>query len=143
MSGSNPDDYELTDLILSLIITIILLFFGFKILQNFWKIFYNYYQDIYKDHNKLTKDDDHEYIRDEIEYKNISNEILKSINEMKLKNQKDFSKLKEYKKKYNLDNINYSEIDNKILSKEFDNYEYNNKPNLINFIIDIFKPTKK
>ena len=34
-------------------------------------------------------------------------------------------------------------INNKILSKKYDDYKYENRPNLINFIVDIFKPTKK
>lgn len=137
------DGDNVKNLILSLISLILLIFFGFKIFNNMAKLFFNYYGEIFKIHEKNKSDDDNNYLRDEVEFKNKSNEILKNINSIKLQHKKEFSDLREYKKKYDLDNINYSEVNNKILSKKYDDYEYNNKPNIINFILDIFKPTKK
>jgi|TARA_B110000259_G_C14016975_1_gene401670 hypothetical protein len=137
------DGDNVKNLILSLISVIVLIFFGFKIFNNMAKLFFNYYGEIFKIHEKNKSDDDNNYLRDEVEFKNKSNEILKNINSIKLQQKKEFSDLREYKKKYDLDNINYSEVNNKILSKKYDDYEYNNKPNIINFILDIFKPTKK
>lgn len=143
VTNVSEEDDPLFNLILSLVSVIILIFFGFKILKNFVEMFHNYYKDVFQNYNNLNKDDDNKYLRNEIEYNNTSNEILQSINNIKLNNKKDFSKLKEYKNKYDLDSINYSQINNKVLSKKYDNYEYNDKPNIIHFIIDVFKPTKK
>jgi hypothetical protein len=98
---------------------------------------------VFKKYSIAANDDDNKYMRDDIEFKNKSNEILKNINSIKLQHKRELSDVKEYKTKYNLDNINYAEVNNKILSKKYDDYEYNNKPNFINFIVDIFKPTKK
>lgn len=133
-------DYK--PLILAFISVAIIIFFGLKVSNNILKLLFSYYDKKYKKYNEDTKDDDNKYIRDDMEFKNKSNEILNNINSIKLQHKKEFSDLKEYKTKYNLDNINYSVVDNKILSKKYDDYEYNNKPNFINFIVDIFKPTK-
>jgi len=133
-------DYK--PLILAFISVAIIIFFGLKVSNNILKLLFSYYDKKYKKYNEDTKDDDNKYIRDDMEFKNKSNEILNNINSIKLQHKKEFTDLKEYKTKYNLDNINYSVVDNKILSKKYDDYEYNNKPNFINFIVDIFKPTK-
>jgi len=138
----NDGDY-IKNLILSLISLIVLLFFAYKIFNNLSKLLFNYYRSIFKKYSIAANDDDNKYMRDDIEFKNKSNEILKNINSIKLQHKRELSGVKEYKTKYNLDNINYAEVNNKILSKKYDDYEYNNKPNFINFIVDIFKPTKK
>ena len=96
-------------------------------------------QDAHWDH---ALEDNNKFIRDDVEYVNNSNEILKTINSIKLSNSNEFKSLVNYKKKYNLDTTNYAEINNKVLSNKYDDYEYNNAPNLIHFILDIFKPTK-
>ena len=142
-SNFNTDEDYIKNLILSLISLIVLLFFAFKIFNNLSKLLFNYYRSVFKKYNISTSNDDNKYIKDDMEFKNKSNQILKNINSIKLQHKKQFTDLKEYKTKYNLDNINYSEVNNKILSKKYDDYEYNNQPNFINFIVDIFKPTKK
>ena len=135
-------DANVDTLILSILSTSVIIFFSLKILSNLSKLIYNYYSAIYKKYNITTFEDNNKYIEDDKQFKNKSNEILKNISSIKLQHKKEFNALRKYKTTYNLDNINYSEINNKILSKKFDDYEYNNQPNFINFIIDIFKPTK-
>lgn len=142
-SSDKTDEDYMKNLILSLISLTILIYFSFKIFNNIFKLFYTYYISIFKKYSISTSNDDNKYLRDNIKYKNNSNQILKNINSIKLHHKRELSKIKQYKTKYDLDNINYSEINNKILSKKYDNYEYNNQPNFINFIVDIFKPTKK
>ena len=143
LSNYNTDEDNIKNLILSLISLIVLLFFAFKIFNNLSKLLFNYYKALFKKYNISTSNDDNKYLRDDMEFKNKSNEILKNINSIKLQHKRELNGIKEYKTKYNLDNINYSEVNNKILSKKYDDYEYNNRPNFINFIVDIFKPTKK
>ena len=142
-SNLTTDEDYTKNLILSLISLVVLLFFSFKIFNNLSKLIFNYYKAVFKKYNISASDDDNKYIRDDIEYKNKSNQILKNINSIKLQHKRELSGIKEYKTKYQLDKTNYSEINNKILSKKYDDYEYENRPNLINFIVDIFKPTKK
>lgn len=140
---SNIEELDYIPLILAFISVAIIIFFAFKVCNNISKLLFSYYDKIFKKYHVDTKDDDNKYIKDDIEFKNKSNEILNNINSIKLQHKKEFTDLKHYKTKYNLDNINYSEVDNKILSKKYDDYEYNNQPNFINFIVDIFKPTQK
>ena len=129
------------DLLLSIVSVIILLFFLWKILINFLTMWKNYYDALYGV-NYVLPEDNNKFIRDDVEYVNNSNEILKTINSIKLSNSNEFKSLVNYKKKYNLDTTNYAEINNKVLSNRYDDYEYNNAPNIIHFILDIFKPTK-
>ena len=75
------DGDNVKNLILSLISVIVLIFFGFKIFNNMAKLFFNYYGEIFKIHEKNKSDDDNNYLRDEVEFKNKSNEILKNRKE--------------------------------------------------------------
>jgi hypothetical protein len=128
---------------IALLILCILIEFFNRITNNFISIFSNYndgHRLIYGT-NKIAEKDNYRYESD-TDFNNKKLQILKSIRRINVNNENTFKDLIDYKKKYNLDTDINSKIDNKILSSENDNYQYNNSPNIIEFLLDIFKPTK-
>ena len=103
---------------ISILIIIVLIEFFNKITNNFSLILKNYV-----DENRLI-------------YGSEKTDKLENENE------NNFEDIVNYKKKYNLDSDINSKIDRKVLNGDNDNYEYKNQPNFIDFILDIFKPTK-
>jgi len=141
---NNKDIKSLTsNLGISILIVIILVEFFNRITNNFITIFKNYTDDkrIIYGSNKITEKDNYNYYDDEdFNYKKL--QILKTIRQIKVNNDKNFEDITIYKKKYNLDSNIEAKIDRKVLSKDNDNYKYTNSPNIFDFILDIFKPTK-
>tara|TARA_B110000305_G_scaffold239619_1_gene307923 strand:+ start:198 stop:668 length:471 start_codon:yes stop_codon:yes gene_type:complete len=141
---NNKDIKSLTsNLGISILIVIILVEFFNRITNNFITIFKNYTDDkrVIYGSNKITEKDSYNYYNDEdFNYKKL--QILKTIRQIKVNNDKNFEDIISYKKKYNLDSNIESKIDRKVLSKDNDNYKYTNSPNIFDFILDIFKPTK-
>lgn len=141
---NNKDIKSLTsNLGISILIVIILVEFFNRITNNFITIFKNYTDDkrIIYGSNKITEKDNYNYYDDEdFNYKKL--QILKTIRQIKVNNDKNFEDITSYKKKYNLDSNIEAKIDRKVLSKDNDNYKYTNSPNIFDFILDIFKPTK-
>jgi predicted PurR-regulated permease PerM len=93
--------------------------------------------------SNIKKSDDNHYLRDEYRYENQNDRILQSISNIHKNNNKQFSNLISYKKKYNLNDKLHSDITTKVLSSSNDNNEYKNPPNIFNFIMDVFKPSNK
>ena len=141
---NNKDIKSLTsNLGISILIVIMLVEFFNRITNNFILIFKNYTDDkrIIYGSNKITEKDNYNYYDDEdFNYKKL--QILKTIRQIKVNNDKNFEDITSYKKKYNLDSNIEAKIDRKVLSKDNDNYKYTNSPNIFDFILDIFKPTK-
>ena len=140
----NLEENDMQNLLLSLISLCVILFFLIKITKNFITMWKRYFDEGARLHSsdKDNKYDNNEYSRDEIEFKNNSNQILQNIKLIKRSNNNEFRDLTNYKQKYNLDHKLNAEVNNKILSKEFDDYTYESPPNIIHFILDVFKPTK-
>ena len=93
--------------------------------------------------SNIAKNDDNHYLRDEYHHQNQNDRILQSISNIHKNNNKQFSNLVAYKKKYNLDDKIHSDITTKVLSSSNDNNEYKNPPNIFTFIMDVFKPSNK
>jgi hypothetical protein len=141
---NNKDIKSLTsNLGISILIVIILVEFFNRITNNFITIFKNYTDDkrIIYGSNKITEKDNYNYYDDE-DFNHKKLQILKTIRQIKVNNDKNFEDITSYKKKYNLDSNIEAKIDRKVLSKDNDNYKYTNSPNIFDFILDIFKPTK-
>lgn len=128
---------------ISILIIIVLIEFFNKITNNFSLILKNYVDEnrlIYGS-EKTDKLDNYNYNNDE-DFNYKKTQILKSIRHIRINNENNFEDIVNYKKKYNLDSDINSKIDRKVLNGDNDNYEYKNQPNFIDFILDIFKPTK-
>jgi len=128
---------------ISILIVLILIEFFNRITNNFITIFKNYIDDgrIIYGSDMINQKDNYNYEDDEdFNYKKL--QILKSIRHIKVNNDKNFEDITNYKKKYNLDYDIKASVDRKVLNKDNDNYKYNNSPNILDFILDIFKPTK-
>lgn len=128
---------------ISILIVIVLIEFFNKITNNFSLILKNYVDEnrlIYGS-EKTDKLDNYNYNNDE-DFNYKKTQILKSIRHIRINNENNFEDIVNYKKKYNLDSDINSKIDRKVLNGDNDNYEYKNQPNFIDFILDIFKPTK-
>ena len=89
----------------------------------------------------IIENDNNHYLRDEYLHRNQNDRILQSIRNLHQNNNKQFADLIAYKKKYNLDDKLHSDITSKVLSSSNDNYEYKNQPNILTFIMDLFKPS--
>ena len=89
----------------------------------------------------IIENDNNHYLRDEYLHRNQNDRILQSIRNLHKNNNKQFADLIAYKKKYNLDDKLHSDITSKVLSSTNDNYEYKNQPNILTFIMDLFKPS--
>lgn len=139
---------------IGIICILVLLYFLFGYISNILKIYNNYYHKYLHVNqiNKTIKEDNNEYDRDLDLVNNNKNEIIKSINNIKNSHTNQFSKLKQYKEETNneyrlnekditLDTNLYSEINSKVLSKKYDNYNYDSNYSIFKFIGDIFKPT--
>tara|TARA_B100000925_G_scaffold277562_1_gene245646 strand:+ start:184 stop:657 length:474 start_codon:yes stop_codon:yes gene_type:complete len=128
---------------ISILIVIVLIEFFNRITNNFSLILKNYVDEnrlIYGS-EKTDKLDNYNYNNDE-DFNYKKTQILKSIRHIRINNENNFEDIVNYKKKYNLDSDINSKIDRKVLNGDNDNYEYKNQPNFIDFILDIFKPTK-
>jgi hypothetical protein len=128
---------------ISILIVIVLIEFINRITNNFSLILKNYVDEnrlIYGS-EKTDKLDNYNYNNDE-DFNYKKTQILKSIRHIRINNENNFEDIVNYKKKYNLDSDINSKIDRKVLNGDNDNYEYKNQPNFIDFILDIFKPTK-
>tara|TARA_Y100000389_G_scaffold195371_1_gene226716 strand:+ start:3255 stop:3713 length:459 start_codon:yes stop_codon:yes gene_type:complete len=128
---------------ISILIVIVLIEFFNRITNNFSLILKNYVDEnrlIYGS-EKTDKLDNYNYNNDE-DFNYKKTQILKSIRHIRINNENNFEDIINYKKKYNLDSDINSKIDRKVLNGDNDNYEYKNQPNFIDFILDIFKPTK-
>tara|TARA_B100000963_G_scaffold358847_1_gene384533 strand:+ start:11246 stop:11719 length:474 start_codon:yes stop_codon:yes gene_type:complete len=128
---------------ISILIVIVLIEFFNRITNNFSLILKNYVNEnrlIYGS-EKTDKLDNYNYNNDE-DFNYKKTQILKSIRHIRINNENNFEDIVNYKKKYNLDSDINSKIDRKVLNGDNDNYEYKNQPNFIDFILDIFKPTK-
>ncbi len=128
---------------ISILIVLILIEFFNRITNNFITIFKNYIDDgrIIYGSDMINQKDNYNYEDDEdFNYKKL--QILKSIRHIKVNNDKNFEDITNYKKKYNLDYDINASVDRKVLNKDNDNYKYNNSPNILDFILDIFKPTR-
>ena len=137
--------------------TICLIILSYYLLNYITKIL-TIYKDYYNKYlylnqiNKKIADDNNEYDSDLDLVNNNKNEIIKSINNIRNSHNSEFSKLKKYKENTNkeykleekditLDTNLYSEINSKVLSKKYDNYNYDSNYSIFKFIGDIFKPT--
>ena len=128
---------------ISILIVIVLIEFFNRITNNFSLILKNYVDEnrlIYGS-EKTDKLDNYNYNNDE-DFNYKKTQILKSIRHIRINNENNFEDIVNYKKKYNLDSDINSKLDRKVLNGDNDNYEYKNQPNFIDFILDIFKPTK-
>ena len=144
LDENKKDTKNLTsNLGISILIVLILIEFFNRITNNFITIFKNYIDDgrIIYGSDIINQKDNYNYEEDEdFNYKKL--QILKSIRHIKVNNDKNFEDITNYKKKYNLDYDINASVDRKILNKDNDNYKYNNSPNILDFILDIFKPTR-
>ena len=145
LKKNNKDDIKVftQNLGVSLLIIFVLIEFFNRITNNFTTIFKNYTDEhrlIYGT-EQISKMDDYNY-DEEVDFENNNSRILKSIRHIKINRDSNFEDLVKYKKKYNFDTEIKGTIDRKVLSKENDNYEYKNSPNIIDFLLDVFKPTK-
>ena len=159
----NTSTSKLTDITLthkqtfyiSIITFLILCYFLIGYIKNLLIIFKDYYHKdlILNKVNETQKNDNNYYEMDNIYYDSNRNEILKSIKNMKNNHTDEFAKLKRFKENTNqeysdngksnrLDTNLYSEVNSKVLANKHDNYKYNNPPSIIQFIFDIFQPTK-
>ena len=157
-SQENLTDITLTNkqtFYISLFTFIILCYFFIGYIKNLLFIFKDYYHKdlIVNKVNQTIKNDNNYYDMDNIYYESNRNEILKSIKNMKNSHTDEFAKLKQFKENTNqeyldkgksnkLDTNLYSEVNSKVLANKHDNYKYNNPPSIIEFIFDIFQPTK-
>jgi|TARA_B110000211_G_C13968790_1_gene503985 hypothetical protein len=142
---NNKEDIKvfIQNLGISLVILFVLIEFLKRVTNNFVIILKNYTDEnrlIYGSEN-ISKTDNYNYTTNN-DFENKNTKILKSIRHIKINRDNNFDNLLKYKKKYNLDTEIYGNIDRKVLSKTNDNYEYKNSLNIIDFLLDVFKPTK-
>ena len=117
----------------------------YTLTSNIIKMIMNYLNESNQVFNTSSADiienDNNHYLRDEYLHRNQNDRILQSIRNLHQNNNKQFADLIAYKKKYNLDDKLHSDITSKVLSSSNDNYEYKNQPNILTFIMDLFKPS--
>lgn len=144
LNGNKKDTKKLiSNLGISILIIIVLLEFFSRITNNVSFIFKNYMDDtrIIYGEEEIRDIDNYKY-DEEQDFNYKKTQILKSIRHIKINNEKNFEDITKYKKKYDLDSDIKSKIDRKVLNGDNDNYEYKNQPNFIDFILDVFKPSK-
>lgn len=144
LDGNKKDTKVLiSNLGISILIIAVLLEFFSRITNNVSFIFKNYMDDrrIIYGEEEIRDIDNYKYDEDE-DFNYKKTQILKSIRHIKINNEKNFEDITKYKKKYDLDTELNSKIDRKVLNGDNDNYEYKNQPNFIDFILDVFKPSK-
>tara|TARA_S200000501_G_scaffold321136_1_gene316413 strand:- start:273 stop:743 length:471 start_codon:yes stop_codon:yes gene_type:complete len=144
LDGNKKDTKVLiSNLGISILIIVVLLEFFSRITNNVSFIFKNYMDDrrIIYGEEEIRDIDNYKYDEDE-DFNYKKTQILKSIRHIKINNEKSFEDITKYKKKYDLDSELNSKIDRKVLNGNNDNYEYKNQPNFIDFILDVFKPSK-
>lgn len=144
LDGNKKDTKVLiSNLGISILIIVVLLEFFSRITNNVSFIFKNYMDDkrIIYGEEEIRDIDNYKYDEDE-DFNYKKTQILKSIRHIKINNEKNFEDITKYKKKYDLDTELNSKIDRKVLNGDNDNYEYKNQPNFIDFILDVFKPSK-
>ena len=144
LNGNKKDTKKLIkNLGISILIIIVLLEFFSRITNNVSFIFKNYMDDtrIIYGEEEIRDIDNYKY-DEEQDFNYKKTQILKSIRHIKINNEKNFEDITKYKKKYDLDSDINSKIDRKVLNGDNDNYEYKNQPNFIDFILDVFKPSK-
>lgn len=140
-------------LCISLFTFLVICYFIFSYIKNLLEIIKNYIHDslLVNQTNKKLLNDNNNYDH-EIEFESNRNEILKSINNIKNNFNDEFNQINNYKDKTNkeyrdankniiLDTNIYSSVNSKVLSKKYDNYDYDNTPSIFQFILDIFKPS--
>ena len=132
-------------LVISIITILIMCGLLYTLTSNIIKMIMNYLNESNQVFNTTSADiienDNNHYLRDEYLHRNQNDRILQSIRNLHQNNNKQFADLIAYKKKYNLDDKLHSDITSKVLSSSNDNYEYKNQPNILTFIMDLFKPS--
>lgn len=132
-------------LVISIITILIMCGLLYTLTSNIIKMIMNYLNESNQVFNTSSADiienDNNHYLRDEYLHRNQNDRILQSIRNLHKNNNKQFADLIAYKKKYNLDDKLHSDITSKVLSSTNDNYEYKNQPNILTFIMDLFKPS--
>ena len=132
-------------LVISIITILIMCGLLYSLTSNIIKMIMNYLNESNQVFNTSSADiienDNNHYLRDEYLHRNQNDRILQSIRNLHQNNNKQFADLIAYKKKYNLDDKLHSDITSKVLSSSNDNYEYKNQPNILTFIMDLFKPS--
>tara|TARA_B100000941_G_scaffold288983_1_gene267021 strand:- start:153 stop:593 length:441 start_codon:yes stop_codon:yes gene_type:complete len=132
-------------LVISIITILIMCGLLYTLTSNIIKMIMNYLNESNQVFNTSSADiienDNNHYLRDEYLHRNQNDRILQSIRNLHQNNNKQFADLIAYKKKYNLDDKLHSDITSKVLSSTNDNYEYKNQPNILTFIMDLFKPS--
>ena len=132
-------------LVISIITILIMCGLLYTLTSNIIKMIMNYLNESNQVFNTSSADiienDNNHYLRDEYLHRNQNDRILQSIRKLHENNNKQFADLIAYKKKYNLDDKLHSDITSKVLSSSNDNYEYKNQPNILTFIMDLFKPS--
>ena len=144
LNGNKKDTKKLIkNLGISILIIIVLLEFFSRITNNVSFIFKNYMDDtrIIYGEEEIRDIDNYKY-DEEQDFNYKKTQILKSIRHIKINNENNFEDITKYKKKYDLDSDIKSKNDRKVLNGDNDNYEYKNQPNFIDFILDVFKPSK-
>jgi len=130
-------------LVISIITILIMCGLLYTLTSNIIKMIMNYLNESNQVFNTSSADiienDNNHYLRDEYLHRNQNDRILQSIRNLHQNNNKQFADLIAYKKKYNLDDKLHSDITSKVLSSSNDNYEYKNQPNILTFIMDLFK----
>ena len=132
-------------LVISIITILIMCGLLYTLTSNIIKMIMNYLNESNQVFNTSSADiienDNNHYLRDEYLHRNQNDRILQSIRNLHQNNNKQFADLIAYKKKYNFDDKLHSDITSKVLSSSNDNYEYKNQPNILTFIMDLFKPS--
>tara|TARA_B100000900_G_scaffold244608_2_gene208003 strand:+ start:6015 stop:6455 length:441 start_codon:yes stop_codon:yes gene_type:complete len=132
-------------LVISIITILIMCGLLYTLTSNIIKMIMNYLNESNQVFNTSSADiienDNNHYLRDQYLHRNQNDRILQSIRNLHQNNNKQFADLIAYKKKYNLDDKLHSDITSKVLSSSNDNYEYKNQPNILTFIMDLFKPS--
>jgi predicted PurR-regulated permease PerM len=132
-------------LVISIITILIMCGLLYTLTSNIIKMIMNYLNESNQVFNTSSADiienDNNHYLRDEYLHRNQNDRILQSIRNLHKNNNKQFADLIAYKKRYNLDDKLHSDITSKVLSSTNDNYEYKNQPNILTFIMDLFKPS--
>ena len=132
-------------LVISIITILIMCGLLYTLTSNIIKMIMNYLNESNQVFNTSSADiienDNNHYLRDEYLHSNQNDRILQSIRNLHQNNNKQFADLIAYKKKYNLDDKLQSDITSQVLSSSNDNYEYKNQPNILTFIMDLFKPS--
>lgn len=140
-------------LCISLFTFLVICYFIFSYIKNLLEIIKNYIHEslLVNQTNKKILNDNNNYDH-EFNFESNRNEILKSINNINNNFNDEFNQINNYKDKTNkeyrdankniiLDTNIYSSVNSKVLSKKYDNYDYDNTPSIFQFILDIFKPS--